>query len=1197
MFQRHCVQSSSSMTTDPVELDKHDLIYSGASSSVINPYNLSLSATICFSLTQFHQVVKVDSRDGRLTLNNCFILSESDTMASVSPICSVGNSLALKNVSFSPTLTSSKANLSAPLVNFTPVPSAGKELGSGSFSMIGSSFTNLTFGETTMFELITAGDVTITTPTLSNIASDQQKGKFLVLKGQSFKTQLKQQWDDNLQVAALVISLLGEDISMDENDKWRTGSLVYWLVSPSSEVVVGSDETAVDHPNCGSSIIHCDSLDSAFTSAGLNNLSTLALSTPMTLTSTFLATSSWLFKSSSATKQGIELDETGSIEVANSTAFLSFATIIFTVAETCVSDTLFVVEEGDLSFSLCQFGATSSESALVLPESTTTLIEVKAGGKLTLAETLIQHITFSHATLGPAIRLHLDSTNSFRGTQNGDNTLHVTGNGQSSTTFQHSGGIDSPLIVQTSGSLAVCDVHFSILEAQTATPRSASFFSISGGSLSLTSVSFLAMSFSGSNSLIKVTGAASLTLSTIDISGMTTEGSGSVLHSTSTGTITLSSVSFSSCNCRASQKGRSVFIERSFVKGCVSMSSVQISSSGTVGSHDIFLTGSNIASTVTQTWESLIGPEATLSNTEMIRIFCEEKDSDVKSGPLAYLLYPHTEGSVFVDGSFWDHESCGKEKLPCKSLTFAHSKLNTSNQKVVFLATCTLSGQINSLPLGSVLSTKPDQTVSTDQTTQFVVQAGPLSFEAIDIILLTTITKPLFVVRASVLSFASSVTINNSPSPSTHEAPLFSLSRGTLQLTETQLIFQPTFVSTRSLIEQTAGNLKLNGVTVQHVSKSAGDGSVLHSALSSTSNAIQISGASSFKDCHSTVGNGGALFISCPPSFPSSSLVVDATFADCSCGPAMKGEWVFVGGHTLKSLLAPDCWTNTIAGLTWDSANHLWGTDSNEAENSVYRSISLLVYFIPYRHQVIYVGTGWRNEDGCGSSTWKCQTLSQARDHLSGSAPFTLSIDTEATHSDGLAFSSETTIKGDPTTSKLMVTATGCLSATASTLSLSTLVLDGSSISRDSSLLTLSQTGSLDINRCTFTGFKSTADGAVFSSTLGTGTSITIANSAFSSCTSAGNGGALAITLNGGSLTLTDSNVTFSSCDGLNGKNVYLAGKHLVTTLAEGGLDGIKPSHPTNGIFQEDENDVNWYRQGIIENGGHNRFHQCILGS
>ncbi|KAK2948871.1 hypothetical protein BLNAU_16214 [Blattamonas nauphoetae] len=287
--------------------------------------------------------------------------------------------------------------------------------------------------------------------------------------------------------------------------------------------------------------------------------------------------------------------------------------------------------------------------------------------------------------------------------------LTMTGTTQTGSILSHTGAVSSPLLSVASGSLSVSQLTFSTNNA--GTTHTASFFSVTGGSISLTSVSFSPMSFSSSSSLITLTGASSITLSTIDFSGMATEGSGSVLHSISTGTIALSSVTFSSCNCGASQKGRSVFIERSFVTGCVSMTSVQVSSAGTVGSHDIFLKGSNIASTVTQAWDSLIGAENTLTYVVMDQVVGEEEGSVAKSGPLAYLWYPYTGGSMNVDGSFWDHESCGKEKLPCKSFGNVHSKLNTSNQKVVFLSAYTLSGEVNSLALGSVLTTKLSPTV------------------------------------------------------------------------------------------------------------------------------------------------------------------------------------------------------------------------------------------------------------------------------------------------------------------------------------------------------------------------------------------------------------------------------------------------------------------------------------------------------
>ncbi|KAK2953865.1 hypothetical protein BLNAU_11125 [Blattamonas nauphoetae] len=411
LFQRHCIQNGNSMTTEPVELEKHDLVYTGYYLLLTSLYSLSLTADytakegvvftikdesrltverIKFPLSQLHQVVNVKSKDGRFAMDDCYVLSESDTTTSISPIFSVGSSLILNNVFFGSTLTTSIANLSAPLVHFATTPSGEDELGSGTFEITNTNLTNLTFEGTTMFNVETSGRVSFILQSIDLVSTDLDKGKYISLKGQSFKQQIQPElWHSNPTTSDMPY-FIGEDISMDENDKWRNESLVYWLISPSEEILIGSDANAVDHPNCGSTTFQCTTLDSAFRSAGFNELSTLSLSIPTSLSFKLLATSEWLLKSSSATKQGIYFDGTGSVKVADSEANLSFASIIFTVAQTCESSTLILVEEGELSFSSCLIGSESSSSPHVLPASTTTLIEVKADGTLTLTDTFIQ---------------------------------------------------------------------------------------------------------------------------------------------------------------------------------------------------------------------------------------------------------------------------------------------------------------------------------------------------------------------------------------------------------------------------------------------------------------------------------------------------------------------------------------------------------------------------------------------------------------------------------------------------------------------------------------------------------------------------------------------------------------------------------------------------------------------------------------
>ncbi|KAK2950312.1 hypothetical protein BLNAU_14723 [Blattamonas nauphoetae] len=225
--------------------------------------------------------------------------------------------LHLNSVSFSPSLTTSTATLSAPLVHFAPTPSDGNLLGSGSCDIPDCSLSNLSFVGTTMFEIETSGRVRFLLESTSLVTTDLEEGKFVSVKGQFFKQQIQPSlWHPN-PTPADIAYFVGEDISMDVGDKWKNNSLVYWLISPSLEIRIGTGENAVDHPNCGSSTFQCTTLDSAFRSAELNEISTLTVLTSISFSSTLLAASP-----SSAEMREVVFDESGSVEVCNKPRFL-----------------------------------------------------------------------------------------------------------------------------------------------------------------------------------------------------------------------------------------------------------------------------------------------------------------------------------------------------------------------------------------------------------------------------------------------------------------------------------------------------------------------------------------------------------------------------------------------------------------------------------------------------------------------------------------------------------------------------------------------------------------------------------------------------------------------------------------------------------------------------------------------------------
>ncbi|KAK2958348.1 hypothetical protein BLNAU_6618 [Blattamonas nauphoetae] len=369
LYRRKAVLHDTHIITDPIVLDSRDFLIVGYQKSRYN--TLSLPATLddeegimflipdisrmstenmTLVLKAKHHAVKVTSSTGRFEMFTSGIYCARDDTVIASPIWSVGGPIVLNSVEL--TSVAVFSTFSVPLIYFAPTPIGEEELCSGSIKLIECNMSYLIFVGTTMFELKTQGEITFTSPRIKNFTSDQPEGQYVSLTGHNLKTQLKPElWDETLQTAAHLWTLWGEDISMDLNATWRTGPLVYWLVSPSSEVVIGDEKDAVDHPNCGSSTFKCRRIDSAIGSAGLNKLNTISLSVTATLSAELSFVSSFTLKSLSEDKQRITFDKKSSLTINESSSVLSLTSLIFTVAETCSSPTLFVVEEGEMNFS------------------------------------------------------------------------------------------------------------------------------------------------------------------------------------------------------------------------------------------------------------------------------------------------------------------------------------------------------------------------------------------------------------------------------------------------------------------------------------------------------------------------------------------------------------------------------------------------------------------------------------------------------------------------------------------------------------------------------------------------------------------------------------------------------------------------------------------------------------------------------
>ncbi|KAK2961670.1 hypothetical protein BLNAU_3468 [Blattamonas nauphoetae] len=734
----------------------------------------------------------------------------------------------------------------------------------------------------------------------------------------------------------------------------------------------------------------------------------------------------------------------------------------------------------------------------------------------------------------------------------------------------------SPLFVVSSGSLTI---EAGTTMTHSTTQRTTSLFALNGGSTTITSLAVPSLTLDSASSVFSVTKIASLSLSSTDFSSITNEGSGSVIHSTTTGQINLDTVSFTSCNCGVNGNGRSVFISReSFSSGDVVMKSVSIITAGSTGSHEVYLEGEDVGAVVTTDWASLIGTnDVSLTKAKLEQVFGSDSTNTTNIGPLGYHLYGHTSGAVFVSEGFWDHGKCGQERLPCSTLDFAWSLLTDSKTTLSLSSDITLSTLLECPETGVSISSSSSSPKSLlfESDGQLIVDAGSLSLSSMGLTLPSSLTQPLLVVRGSTLTLSDSVTIAN-PSSTTLSASLFKIEGGKLTLSGTLFDFTVHFSSSSALLTQTGGTLKLDTVTIENVSCTVGDGSIVHSSLSSSEDKLEIVGCS-FSSCSSS-GNGGVLFVSSSLDHNPANLIIQSTFGtDISCGEGKKGEWIFLRSHSLESYLIDSTWTGSISSLVAPADDALlWGEDGSEKEDLEYVSLSLLYYLKAYNQPTIAVGDGGRDGEGCGRTQLRCSSLSTAVSHLSGSTPLEMEIVSSLSLVEKVTFSLSFTMKPSDEPATITVGESGAFEVSANTLTLLTLTFVGKGTERSTSLLSIVNTGSMTIAGCTFAYLKTSGKGSVFSSTLNTGNSLSISESSFSSCSSAGNGGALFVEMNQGSFEITKT-LTFTGCSSEGkGQNLFLIHPSLQSFLSGGNLDEIKPTLPSTDLVSKDEK-AKWF--------------------
>ncbi|KAK2945531.1 hypothetical protein BLNAU_19555 [Blattamonas nauphoetae] len=549
----------------------------------------------------------------------------------------------------------------------------------------------------------------------------------------------------------------------------------------------------------------------------------------------------------------------------------------------------------------------------------------------------------------------------------------MTGTTQAGSILSHTGLVSSPLLSVASGSLSMSQLTLST-NIPSAT-RSASFFVISGGSASFTSVIFPSLSFSNSGSMLKVSGTGSLSVASVDFSDCSTDGVGSVLHSTSTERISLNTVSLSGNKCGSEKKGRSIAIESTtpIDPSNVIMTNVKITSEGSTGNHEVFMKGPSLPLTVTSSnFGSTLGSQTEQTTTKMREFFGEDTSDASMSGPLSYLLFRHSTGAVSVDVSFWDHVFCGLSALPCKSLEMAHSKVNEADQIVDFVSDVKMTGTIVSKSSGSIITSSSGRKITAESTAQFDIREGRLRLESLTLELPSVLTQALFVVSGGTLDILSTVTLTN-PTTTAHTSSFLSVSGGTVVLDGTKLTTTQKLTLTLSaLIGQTTGSLTISNMKFENITRESGDGSVISATLTTNTDKLAIV-STTFTSCSCSAGNGGALAVSLTAS-ALFSITKSSLFTSCTASG--KGSKLYLSRLDLLSFVSAGNLDSIKPTLTTKAAadgilNEFYGFELSSSEGS------LLLYWYPFSTDdtTMHVHSSGHAHSLCGKEALPCKTL------------------------------------------------------------------------------------------------------------------------------------------------------------------------------------------------------------------------------
>ncbi|KAK2961201.1 hypothetical protein BLNAU_3969 [Blattamonas nauphoetae] len=894
--------------------------------------------------------------------------------------------LSLKRVEVKTSTPSSPASFVCPVVSFVSSES--------SLHLESSSLSCLRISKSAFVEITAETLKSVNGLSFSDCArTDGRSGERFFVRTRNLESKMEiSDWSSHVTSDTKMATLFGTDTAKDEQDEWRTLSLLFFLVLPSESVVL--DQWAAyssTHPNCGSSRLPCSSLVSSIQSAVNHSIELLSVTSSAVASLPITIIDTLTIQSSSTDRSYLSISSSGNVKMNGPSQTLTLRLLSFSFDSSCSANQPFDVSDGSLVVASCEIGSPSLSTSL--PSSFSCLFSVSVSASISFISTTVINLAFQHPTAGSVLHLH---HNAILAEFSESSIAHITSNGTGSCVL-----VESLTIQETSAESAFLSIKSTIpipSGAFTSTQKRAFVGKTSSSEESLlffwfphTSASAAHVHSEGENHAN--CGLVQLPCSTIE-EALSRENDGSIVE-IDTDFIFNEAVSIASDQTPTIQ---SLATKRRLT--ATSTSSFSLAG----GCLTVTMFSFAPHSTQTNTVRSI--PLFSISNDASL-FLREVSFASFSSSISGTVIHSVSSGVISLSNVEISDCSCGESK---KGRSVFISRTDKTANGIVLTEVRVLSSTstglhdffISSPILGTYASSSWSSLVGTlsDQTPSEMESFwGATGVEDGDDAPLAYFVFP----HTSGDVHVSSDFWDHSKCGQ-ESFPCSSLAGGLSAMKESGTVVLHTDTGISTLVEtvQPSQCIKSSDGSDRAVSVSgegrlmvaSGSLSLSHlnftgpSSVSSTS-FITISAASSLTvllcSFDGSCDDGGVVHVSCSSGVGRDSLQIESTSFSSSCGSDKKGGFVFVSGRSFEELIWRDSWTGTFEGLSRpDDDNTLWGTDNLENESSPFHSVSLLFYLVAFRSSTIFASKDGRDSNGCGSRETPCRTLFTAHSNLEG---------------------------------------------------------------------------------------------------------------------------------------------------------------------------------------------------------------------